>query len=131
MQTDDAYPTPQPPPVVAALGQLDQLAGDPPFVQPASIVLSFAAAPRSTSATTQNQNNSTMTAPIAVGSACCKRHRSPDDLVHEPKLIEYRSGQDKRIRVLQSHAAIQIVEHVGQRDQRSTIWSNDEGRSPK
>ena len=45
--------------------QFDQLAEDPPIEVPASIVLSISAAPRSTMATAQNQNNNTMTPPRA------------------------------------------------------------------
>ena len=38
-----------------------------------------------------------------------------DDLMHKPKLVEHQRGQDERISVMQPHAAVQIVEHVGQR----------------
>ena len=55
----------------------------------------------------------------------------PDDLVHKPKLIEYRSGQDERISVLQPHTAVQIVEHVGQREPAFDHLVERQGPLPK
>jgi hypothetical protein len=52
-------------PAVGALGRNDHLAAVLSIGEPASITLSISAAPKSTKATTQYQNNSTMTAPSA------------------------------------------------------------------
>src|SRR5271166_7139227 len=43
---------------------------------------------------------------LPISSARSRRFGSLDDLVHEPELVEHRSGQDERIRVLQPHTRL-------------------------
>ena len=40
--------------------------------------------------------------------------RFPDDLVDEAELVECGGGEDERVGILQAHAAVQVVEDVGQ-----------------
>ena len=74
--------TPKPRPYDSEVGSDDHLAEGPPIGEPASIARSISAAPRSTKATPQNQNNSTMTAP------------TPQRLVVAAEVLDVEAKQD-------------------------------------